>query len=506
MGTPETRADLGIETGLFKALFDQDAFGVALRAVDPRQSRWLEVNKKFCRILGYSREELLQLTSVEISYPEEQDDAVEYNELLLSGRLKSYSREKRYMHKDGHVVWASVWLSAVHDSTGQPTMIISVINDVSDRKRTEEALKNSEERFRAFIDASPSAILLKDTAGHYVHANRRWHEWFNPEAQEIKGKVVDDFYPADHAAIIEAQDALVLSSGKSIEIETETPFADGTVRATFLQKFPVLDSEGEIIGIGGMNTDITERKRAERAIIAAKEEAEIANQAKSAFLAAMSHDLRTPLNAILGFSEIISREYFGAIDARYKEYARDIRSSAEHLLSLVNDLLDLSAIEAGKVSLSKEKLPLAEVFAESLAIFKQRAEANGIVLAIEADEGLPPLWADRRAIKQILLNLLSNSIRFTSKNGAIALRAAYHDGSHVLEVADTGAGMSAERLKTATAPVVGSEIDPHRSEDSTGLGLAIVKSLVDLHGGELMIQSAVGEGTTVTVTLPGQDS
>ncbi len=504
MENTKTMTGWKTETGLFKALFEQDAFGVALRAVDPRQARWLEVNVKFCEILGYSREELLQLTSVDISLPEEQDDAVEYNELMLSGKLKSYSREKRYIHKDGHVVWANIWLSAVHDAAGKPTLIISVISDISDRKRTEEALKNSEERFRAFIDASPSAILLKDTQGYYLHANERWHEWFNRERQEIKGKMVSDFYPADHAAVVEAQDALVLSSGKSIEIETETPFPDGQVRATLLQKFPVRDAEGTIIGIGGMNTDITERKLAEKAILAAKEEAEVANRAKSAFLAVMSHELRTPLNAILGFAEVISRGYFGAIGDRYKEYARDICSSAEHLLSLVSDLLDLSAIEAGKVALTREELFVDKTLSESLAVFRQRAESVGVSLTIEAAKDLPPLHADRRAVKQILLNLLSNAIKFTPKNGRIVLRAAYRDASHVLEVVDTGRGISPDRLKTVTEPFVTGDLDPHRSEASTGLGLAIVKSLVELHGGGLEIDSILGRGTTVRVTLPGR--
>ncbi len=506
MKTLETK--IGLETGidLFNSVFEQEAFGVALRSVAPREARWLEVNEKFCEIFGYSREEILQLTAVDISHPEELDEAVEYNKLLQSGKLKSYSREKRYLRKDGHIVWANIWLSAVHDTEGNPSLIISVVDDITDRKRTEEALQDSEERFRSFINASPSAILFKDTQGYYIHANECWHKWFNPKGRTIEGKMVDDFYTAEHASVIEAQDAQVLSSGKIVEFETETPFADGQVRITLLQKFPIRDSGGNIIGIGTTNTDITERKKAEMAILAAKEEAEVANKAKSAFLAAMSHDLRTPLNAIIGFAEIIDQEYFGAIDEKYKEYARDICSSGEHLLSLVNDLLDLSAIESGKLSLAKVEIPVAKILTESMAVIKQRAESIGAELVIEAEEDLPPLYADRRAVKQILLNLLSNSIRFTPQNGRITLRATLRGQVHVLEVVDTGSGIPAEKLGSVTDPFVRGEVDPHKSQESTGLGLAIVKSLVDLHGGDLSIESTVGKGTAVTVMLPNHVS
>jgi PAS domain S-box-containing protein len=503
MNTPKSEFGRGTGTDLFNAMFEQEAVGVALRAVDPGEARWLEVNKRFCEIFGYSREELLQLTSVDISHPDDLDESAEYNRLLQSGKLKSYSREKRYLRKDGQVVWAKIWLSVVEDSAGTPCLIISVVDDISSHKRTEEALQDSEERLRSFIDASPSAILFKDRQGFYIHANECWNRWFNPQGLDIKGKKVEDFYPAEHARVISAQDAQVISSGRSIEIETQTPFPDGRVRTTLLQKFPVRNSAGHIIGVGGINTDITERKIAEIETLAAKEEAEVANQAKSAFLAAMSHDLRTPLNAIIGFAEIIDKGYFGTIDEKYKEYARDICASGEHLLSLVNDLLDLSAIESGKLSLAKEEMAVASILTESMTVIRDRAEAQGVELVIEAEDGLPLLYADRRAIKQILLNLLSNSIRFTPRGGKITLRATHRDRNHVLEVADTGSGIPANLLSSVTEPFVKGSAAPHMSKESTGLGLAIVKSLVDLHGGDLNIESAVGKGTTVAVTLPG---
>ena len=238
--------------------------GMALRAVDPHDSRWLRVNQKFCGMLGYTREELLQLTSVEISVPDEQYLAVEYNEQLLRGDLSSYSREKRYLRKDGTAIWTQIWLSAVLDPDGNPAQIISVIEDISERKRTEEALKESEEKFRAVVDNTPAAILLKDTGGRYLIANKVWHDWFNPEEKDIAGKTVFDFYHKKHAKEVTAQDRQVLELGKPVESELRTPFGDGRERTTILQKFPIYDADGRITAIGGINTDITAAKQHER--------------------------------------------------------------------------------------------------------------------------------------------------------------------------------------------------------------------------------------------------
>lgn len=248
--------------------------------------------------------------------------------------------------------------------------------------------------------------------------------------------------------------------------------------------------------------EIEVRQRTENLLVQAKNEAEKANTTKSDFLASMSHDLRTPLNAILGFAEIISQQHFGPITEKYQEYAEDIHSSGELLLSLVNDILDLSTIEAGKLALDKENLSIAEIFTECEKIIKERALSLGIDLVVEVPEDLSPLYADRRATKQILLNLLTNSVKFTPEGGKVTLKAAATNKHHTIEVSDTGTGISADMLATITDPFVRVETDPHKTQEGTGLGLTIVKSLVDLHGGELNIKSTVGRGTTVTVTFP----
>jgi signal transduction histidine kinase len=236
---------------------------------------------------------------------------------------------------------------------------------------------------------------------------------------------------------------------------------------------------------------------------AALVEAERASQAKSEFLATMSHEFRTPLNAILGFSDIISHQYLGPNgEKKYMEYAEDIHSSGEHLMEMVNDLLDISAIEAGKLSLDKEMLTVDELVAESFSAIGRKAQEKDIEQIIEISEILPPLHADKRAARQILLNLLTNAVKFTPEGGRITVSAKAAKQKVILKVADTGQGIPAERLPNITEPFTKGAVEPHRTVEGWGLGLAITKSLIDLHDGDLDIASEVGKGTTVTVTLP----
>ncbi|NQU62281.1 MAG: HAMP domain-containing histidine kinase, partial [Rhodospirillales bacterium] len=260
------------------------------------------------------------------------------------------------------------------------------------------------------------------------------------------------------------------------------------IHTIIITKFPVYDRQGNITKVGSVGFDLTEQVQA--------------NQAKSEFLANMSHDLRTPLNAILGFADFISNQYFGPVGDKYQEYAEDIHSSGELLLSLVNDILDLSAIEAGKRSLAKENLSITDVVTECEKFIEEKAKSLGIDLIVEVPKDLPSLYADRRAIMQILLNLLSNAVKFTPEGGKVVLRATATNEHHTIEVSDTGTGIPDDKIATITDPFVRGETDPHQTQEGTGLGLTIVKSLVDLHDGELDIKSTVGKGTTVTVTLP----
>ncbi|WP_271167252.1 sensor histidine kinase [Hansschlegelia plantiphila] len=236
----------------------------------------------------------------------------------------------------------------------------------------------------------------------------------------------------------------------------------------------------------------------------ARRRAEEANLAKSRFLATMSHELRTPLNAILGFSEVMKSEIFGAhVTPTYKEYAGDIHDSGQHLLNLINEILDLSRIEAGRYELNEESVNLAYVVEDCRHLLTLRAKNRGITIRESVEPGLPPVWADERAMRQITLNLLSNAIKFTPQGGEIRLKVGWTaSGGQYVSVADTGPGIPENEIPTVLASFGQGSLAMKSAEQGAGLGLPIVKGLIDLHGGSFSLKSKLREGTEVIVALP----
>jgi len=240
-----------------------------------------------------------------------------------------------------------------------------------------------------------------------------------------------------------------------------------------------------------------------REVRSALEQAETATRAKSEFLANMSHELRTPLNAIIGFSGTMKSETFGPLGEKYKEYANDIHNSGGHLLELINDILDVSAIEVGKVELDEENLDVGKVVEATMNMVKGRATEGNIHLTSNTGDGLPMLHADKRRLMQILLNLLSNAVKFTPPDGEVALTASLDRGdAHVFTVRDTGVGMDEKELAKAMSEFSQVDSGLDRKQEGTGLGLPLTQGLVELHGGTIEIECEKGRGTTVTVRFP----
>jgi signal transduction histidine kinase len=251
-------------------------------------------------------------------------------------------------------------------------------------------------------------------------------------------------------------------------------------------------------------SDVTEIRASERKLIEARSQAELANRAKGDFLANVSHELRTPLNAIIGFSEVISNELFGPItNGKYLEYIKDIHASSLHLLSIINDVLDMSKIEAGKVELTKEMVHIRNLITDVMRMVHERAHSRAIELSAQLPEEEVEIWADERSMKQILLNLLSNAIKFSNDRDRVCVRliASRRDNT-VLEIEDHGIGMTKQEQERALQPFGQAKPATTRNYGGTGLGLPITKGLVDAHGGTLTINSRPGYGTTVRVTLP----
>jgi signal transduction histidine kinase len=253
----------------------------------------------------------------------------------------------------------------------------------------------------------------------------------------------------------------------------------------------------------GAIQDVTDLHQRERELTEAKNEAEFANRSKSDFLANMSHELRTPLNAIIGFSQVIRDQLFGADQTRYVDYARDIYDSGKMLLALINDILDLSKLEAGKLELYEETLSLEQVVEDCRKIIVARAAEGAVKITIGDLASLPRVWAEERAMKQILNNLLSNAVKFTPRGGSVRIEGMMTgEGELCLTVRDTGIGIAADMLPHLFLPFHQGDNSTSRRYEGTGLGLAITRRLVELHGGRIEIQSQIDQGTAVSVFLP----
>nr|CAX84024.1 Sensor protein [uncultured bacterium] len=354
------------------------------------------------------------------------------------------------------------------------------------------------------IEQSPLMIFITDREGRIEYVNPRFCEITGYSVDEVIGRNPRILNSGDMPREFFAELWSTLLSGRQFKAEIKDRRKDGSSFWAQIVTSPVRNKEGLITHFVAVHEDITQRKQAEQATQAAREQAEIANRAKTELLANMSHELRTPLNAIIGFSEGMKLQLFGPLgSAKYEEYAEDINASGQHLLKLINDILDVSAIEAGKTTLQEELLNVVEIAETSLRLVRARAEKGSVSLFLEASDGLPPLLADGRRIKQILLNLLSNAVKFTPEGGRVTLKAGIDEvGRLHLAVADTGIGMDEKELTLAMTEFGQVDGGLDRRHEGTGLGLPLTKGLVEIHGGIFSVESKKGHGTTASAIFP----
>lgn len=381
---------------------------------------------------------------------------------------------------------------------------VALNSESSQAKKYEAAYLETESRFKAFIDNTPSAIVVKDVNGRYLVANKTWNDWFNPENLNVAGRKAPDFFSEDSAKQFEGDDSLVLTNGENIYEEHQVSLAGGRNFSILAQKFPIKNGAGKIVAIGLLGTDISERKEIEKGLREAKHIAEMANKSKTEFLANMSHELRTPLNAILGFSDILKAEAFGPLgQENYLEYAHDINAAGKHLLDVINEILDVAKIEAGQMVLAEKNLDVRYVLESCQRMVGVRAKDAGVKLKFEIAQNLPPLFADETRIKQILNNLLSNAIKFTDPNGTVTVIASLTNKEEMqLTVKDNGVGIKEEDMKTILSQFGQAQSSYARNHEGTGLGLTLVQLLVEAHEGIFEMESVFGEGTLATVTFP----
>ena len=429
----------------------------------------------------------------------------------------------RMRHANGHWVWLRARCELVRQAGETGLHLIGIAVDITEQKSLVEKTVAADLRLRDAIETIPEAFVLWDADNRLVLCNSNFQELHNLDDSAIvagapyetvvaagrkpvvRTKVTSEGSSIPGARTFEAQ----LEDGRWLHI-SERRTKDGgyvsvgtdiTTLKTHEEK--LIDSEQRLIATVADLQD-SQQTLAELAEKYAEEKtrAEDANQAKSKFLANMSHELRTPLNAIIGFSEIMESAMFGPLGAeKYQEYCNDIRQSGQYLLDVINDILDMSKIEAGRIRLDVEDVELDRVLADAMRVVSGRAQDKRLTVNSKIARGLR-FKADHRAIKQIALNLLSNAVKFTPEGGSVTVRGRAIAGSVMIAIEDTGIGISRDALMKLGRPFEQVESQLTKSHQGSGLGLAIAKSLVELHGGTMRIRSTLGTGTIVVVRLP----
>jgi len=368
-------------------------------------------------------------------------------------------------------------------------------------------LETSERRFRDFADIASDWYWEMDTEGLVTYISERFASIAGGvPAQKVLGFDGDKFI---RESAISAEDRetylnAVLNQREFRAIRLAFKNREGQTRYWAVSARPNFRADEVFLGYRGVGSDISDAVHDELILRDAKMRAEIANRAKSEFLANMSHELRTPLNAILGFSDMIAEQSLGseAVD-RYSEYAVDIHKSGRHLLAIIDDILDLAKIEAGHTELTESEVPLSRLMDMFRTFLGHRFVECGITFAIDIPEHAPSIWIDKRKIAQVIINLLSNALKFTPRGGTVTVSSRLNaDGGLAISVRDTGIGIAREDVPLVLSPFGQVESAFSRKHHGTGLGLPLARSLMELHGGTLSIDSELGVGTTVTVTLP----
>jgi PAS domain S-box-containing protein len=479
----------------YRSLVEQSTDAIFINRLD---GQIIDVNDKACQMLGYTKEQFRNMSVVDLQIPEEREPG---NKVLdIFKVIKSIHGETKYLTASGDVINVEInaaLLEGYHD------VAQAVVRDITERKQTEEKLSRNEKKYRSLFEQSNDAIIIHDWEGYIIDVNTRACDMLGYPIEKLNKMSFIDLLPSDQLGIVLEAQRTIKHEG-AFRIEIELTKADGHKM--------VADVSGSVVDvlpytIQSIIRDISDRKQLEESLLHAKLIAEAASRTKSEFLANMSHELRTPLNSIIGFSDAMLEGLSGELDPKQYHYLQNISTSGKHLLNLINEILDISKVEAGKMTLSPEVINAGFLMAEMAATMQPLASEKRITVNVRKDNAANILLiADAPKVKQILYNLLGNAIKFTPDGGEINIHASLEGKMVRISVIDNGMGISSEDQKKLFSPFTQLDNSVSKQHEGTGLGLALVKELVELHGGRVWVESEVGKGSSFTFELPASNS
>lgn len=496
----------------FRSAFEYSAIGMALVSIT---GRWLSTNRQLCEMLGYEKPELEQLTFQEITHPDDLESDIRQVQQLLEGSIESYQMEKRYFHKNGSIVWALLSVSLIRDSNDQPLHFVSQVENVTEKKKAEEALKYALDRLALATQAAKVGIWQFEIASKELIWDDMMYELYGLKKGHFS-EVYEAWRKGIHPEDIERNDqalAEALAGKKKFDFEFRVVWPDQSVHHIRALALVERDEKEQPLRMVGTNWDITTDKKYKEALQKTTELAEVAKQeaiasakAKENFLSTMSHEIRTPLNAILGVTNLLLTE---EMKAEHLEHLNLLKFSGENLLALINDILDYNKIGAGKVEFEQVDFDLKKLLVQIKQTLAPKVQEKGIDMVLRYDEALPHVFiGDSVRIAQIINNLLSNAIKFTEKGFIkldVSLVSQKNEQATVhFEVHDSGIGIGKANQSMIFENFSQASGDTTRKFGGTGLGLAITKKLLEFMGSEIQLDSDLGFGSVFSfdIVLP----
>lgn len=484
----------------YQAVFAEGLLPMAFFGIDYRIQR---ANKAFCDLLGYNEEELRGLSALDLVHPEERDQERQLLSRLFRGEVPVARREKRLVRRNHDVIWVQTSTSVSRGIGGTPAFVITMAENITQRKRIERSLLDNRQRLNALVENAEYAILSVDARHTILVINSLLADLLFA----LTGVVVEtgynvlDILPDQFRDDFLALHARALT-GESLTLEKQLVLTGQRVDVEIIAT-PVRNEYRQVVSVSYFGRDITARKQAEAELVRAREQAEQATQAKSSFLATMSHEIRTPLNGVIGMGKLLNQT---ALSPKQQDYVDSILLSGEALLSVINDILDYSKIESAKMELEHKPFALKRCIEETFDLMASKAIEKKLSLKYTLAKGTPSyIYGDLTRLRQILMNLVSNAIKFTQQGGiTIQVSRMREQGKELellFEVQDTGVGIPADRIPRLFQSFSQADASTARTYGGTGLGLAICKNLVELMHGSIWVTSVPGQGSNFQFTI-----